>query len=148
MYFRECLVENVGPIKLLDFTLALSDNGTPQPVILVGGKGSGKSILLSYIFDVLIEFAMIAIYDVFLGHGGVTTPYFRWIFTTNQRSDTLYGIALLEFSEDGNRSSYVEKTGTLDATTYTEKLGERFQEVKSWLSDGNFKNVEPKNKAR
>lgn len=64
MYLKECLIENVGPIKLLDLSLPFKENRTPQPLVLVGVNGSGKSIFLSYIVDALTEFAKLAYTDI------------------------------------------------------------------------------------
>ena len=48
MYLKRIQLESCGPILDLDITPPF-ESGKPQPVILVGGNGSGKSILLSYI---------------------------------------------------------------------------------------------------
>ena len=48
MYLKRIHLESCGPILDLDITLPFLSS-SPKPVILVGGNGSGKSILLSYI---------------------------------------------------------------------------------------------------
>lgn len=55
MYIKRALLENVGPISLLDYEFPFNEGGKPKPVILVGGNGSGKSILLSYIVNTLLS---------------------------------------------------------------------------------------------
>ena len=54
MYTRRIQLVNYGPIATLDIELAFDDNDTPKPVVLVGGNGSGKSILLSHIVNGLV----------------------------------------------------------------------------------------------
>lgn len=132
MYLRECLIENVGPIEFFDVSLELAENGTPKPLILVGENGSGKSIVLSYIADALVEFAKIDFIDVVQGQQALSTPYFRWILGTNQRSNAPFGICLLEFVNDTARHSYVDKSGTLDPASFTAKLKGRFLGAEQW----------------
>src|SRR6478752_10592640 len=100
MYLRECLIENVGPLELVDLTLPFNTDGTPKPIVLVGQNGSGKTILLSHVVDALIEFAKAAYRDVVVGQSSLHIPYFKVLGGANQRSGTAYGIALLRFSNE------------------------------------------------
>lgn len=77
MYLRECLLENVGPLEIVDLSLPFNEEGTPKPIVLVGQNGSGKSILLSHVVDALIEFAKVAYQDILVGQGSVESPYFK-----------------------------------------------------------------------
>ena len=54
MYARRIQVANYGPITQLDIRLPFNDSGHPQPVVMVGRNGSGKSIILSHIVNALI----------------------------------------------------------------------------------------------
>ncbi|MGB2728943.1 MAG: AAA family ATPase [Halobacteriota archaeon] len=56
MYLKNLKIENIGPIKRLDYELPFFDNGNPKPVIFVGKNGCGKSTLLSYIVNCFFEF--------------------------------------------------------------------------------------------
>ena len=38
MYLKDILLENVASIDFLDVTLPFNDDGTPQPIIIVGVK--------------------------------------------------------------------------------------------------------------
>ena len=96
MYLRNCLIENVGPLEFVDLSLSLDGEGNPQPIVLVGRNGSGKSILLSHVADALVEFAKEAHEDVLVGQGGVRGPYFKVVGGTTQRTGKDFGIALLE----------------------------------------------------
>lgn len=77
MYLRECLIENVGPLEFVDLLLPFDEDGMPQPLILVGRNGSGKSILLSHVVDALIEFAKSAYQDILAGQPASRTPTSR-----------------------------------------------------------------------
>ena len=54
MYTRKIQLANYGPIEALDIGFPF-DGDNPQPVVLVGENGSGKSILLSHIVNGLIS---------------------------------------------------------------------------------------------
>ena len=54
MYTKRIRLLNYGPIEKLDIEFPFSGE-TPQPVVLVGENGSGKSILLSHIVNGLLE---------------------------------------------------------------------------------------------
>jgi energy-coupling factor transporter ATP-binding protein EcfA2 len=139
VYLRDCLIENVGPIEFVDLTLPFNENGTPKPVVLVGRNGSGKSILLSHIVDALIEFAKTAYHDILIGQGQLRTPYFKVVGSSNQRSGTDFGVALLRFSDSEIAPCYVDKSGTLDAVTYAAKMNDRFPSLTTWPVEGNHK---------
>ena len=53
MYAKRIQLSNYGPIEHLDIFFPFSDE-EPQPVLLVGGNGAGKTILLSHIVNGLI----------------------------------------------------------------------------------------------
>lgn len=54
MYAKRVQIINYGPIEQLDIELPF-DGDLPKPVVLVGGNGSGKSILLSHIVNGLVS---------------------------------------------------------------------------------------------
>lgn len=53
MYAKRIQLSNYGPIEQLDISFPFLD-ATPQPVLLVGENGSGKTILLSHIINGLM----------------------------------------------------------------------------------------------
>ncbi len=53
MYTKRVQITNYGPIDQLDIDFPF-EGDTPQPVLLVGENGSGKSILLSHIVNGLV----------------------------------------------------------------------------------------------
>ena len=50
MYLKRIQIANYGPLDHVDIPLPFAGD-TPQPVVLVGANGSGKSILLSHIVN-------------------------------------------------------------------------------------------------
>ena len=50
MYTKRVQIIDYGPISQLDIEFPF-DGDTPKPVVLVGGNGLGKSILLSHIVN-------------------------------------------------------------------------------------------------
>lgn len=141
MYLKECLIENVGPIKLLDFSLPFDEHGNPKPVVLVGQNGSGKSIFLSHVVDALMEFAKQAYQDV-VPDQGFRSSYFKLTGPTNQRTGEQFGVALLGFAEAEGKYTYADKSGILDANAYRERTGDRFgHDVTTWPLEGNHKAV-------
>lgn len=55
MYLKQLILENLGPLSTINYTMPFDDNGSPKPLILVGQNGSGKSILLSQIINALLS---------------------------------------------------------------------------------------------
>jgi hypothetical protein len=139
VYLRNCLIENVGPLEFVDLSLPLDGEGNPQPVVLVGQNGSGKTILLSHVADAFVELAKVVHEDVLVGQGGVRGPFFKVVGGTTQRTGEDFGIALLEFLDGKSAFCYVDKSGTLDPGAYREKMGERFGPVATWPVQGNHK---------
>lgn len=52
MYFKEIIIENVGPID--DLKIIFNTQEKPKPLLIVGENGTGKSILLSHLVNALI----------------------------------------------------------------------------------------------
>lgn len=141
MYLKDCRVENSGPIKYLDITLPFNEDGSPKPVVLVGENGSGKSIMLSYIVDALIELAKMVFSDIVPVQADLRTPFYRSVSENSRRTNSSYCVALLEFADEKSTYSYIEKIGELDRSSYLEPLGGRFKGVADFGDDNLFKAV-------
>ena len=59
MYAKRVQIHNYGPIDHIDIAFPF-DGDIPKPVLLVGENGSGKSILLSHIVNVLLAAQQVA----------------------------------------------------------------------------------------
>ena len=75
MYLHEIFLQNTGPISECHVKPPFDENGNPQPIVIVGPNGSGKTIFLSYIVDALTEFAKQAFTDI-VPTDGLSSPYF------------------------------------------------------------------------
>lgn len=117
MYLSKIILENQGPIKKFKIDLTTPN----QPLILVGGNGTGKTILLSYIADALYEFGKQAYTDLL---GNVSTDnYFRIVGAINRKIDEDYSIAYLKFKES-KEYEYLESTGKFNVKEFKEKYSD------------------------
>jgi predicted ATP-binding protein involved in virulence len=135
MYLRECLIENVGPISLLDISLDLNSEGNPKPLIMVGKNGTGKTIFLAYILDALAELAKKKFRDISVGQQQGFSPYLKITSGVDTRSLSGNSISLMEFSEGDNKFCYLEKVGKINSNDYVEKRRGRFETVQLWSED-------------
>lgn len=71
MYFKKIEIENAGPIDHLSIDFPTTKSGSPQPLIIVGENGTGKTILLSYLVNTLITAKQKAFDDSEVEHGRV-----------------------------------------------------------------------------
>lgn len=55
MYLTKAFLKNIGPIKSVVLTPKFDEAGRPDPIVVVGSNGSGKSILLAAIMDAMVE---------------------------------------------------------------------------------------------
>jgi len=120
MYLHEIFLQNTGPISKCHVKPPFDENGNPQPIVIVGPNGSGKTIFLSYIVDALTEFAKRAFTDI-VPTDGLSSPYFRIIGSTRVKSGQPFSLSLLHFKTTGSDSYYCEKAGTLEAPSYSSK---------------------------
>ncbi len=112
MYLSKIHLVNQGPID--EFQIEVTD--PKQPIIIVGGNGSGKSTVLSYIVDALYELGKQKYNDLL---GNISTDnYFRYSGEINRKSDAEYSFALLNFIDGTTKYPYVETTGLFDAQKY------------------------------
>lgn len=55
MYLKNIILENIGPIDLIDYSFRFKEDQSPVPLILVGKNGSGKSTFVSHIVNALVS---------------------------------------------------------------------------------------------
>jgi len=55
MYLKNISMNNVGAIDKLDIDMPINRDGYPDPIILVGRNGSGKTLVMTSILDSLIQ---------------------------------------------------------------------------------------------
>ena len=121
MYLHEIFLQNTGPISECHVKLRFDETGNPQPIVIVGPNGSGKTIFLSYIVDALTEFAKQAFTDI-VPKDGLSSPYFRIVGSTTVRSGQPFSLSLLHFKANNDNLHYCEKIGTPDMSVYSNDL--------------------------
>ncbi|RKU27131.1 hypothetical protein C6497_11920 [Candidatus Poribacteria bacterium] len=139
MYLKELYLENTGPISKCHIKPEF-DDGNPLPIVIVGPNGSGKSIFLSYVVDALTEFAKKAFDDI-VPKDGLSAPFFRTIQPTAIRSGQPFSLSLLRFKANNDNLYYCEKSGELDASSYSSLVKSVFTPVWNWPTAENHKNV-------
>jgi signal recognition particle GTPase len=78
MYLKKCFIKNMGPIKELDLNFPFQGD-RPIPIVFVGKNGTGKSIVLSHIVDVLCEMGKSVYEDVIKPTEEFKKPFFRLV---------------------------------------------------------------------
>ena len=140
MYLHEIFLQNTGPISKCHVKPHFDENGNPLPIVIVGPNGSGKTIFLSYIVDTLTEFAKKAFTDI-VSRDGLRTPYFRIIHPRAIRSGASFSLSFLHFKANNEDLHYCEKSGRLEAVSYSPSVKPIFTPVWNWPTEGNHKNV-------
>ena len=128
MYLHEIFLQNTGPISECHVKPFFDENGNPQPIVVVGPNGSGKTIFLSYIVDALTEFAKKAFTDI-VPKDGLSSPFFRIVGPTTVRSGQSFSLSLLHFKANNDNLHYCEKIGTPDMSAYSNDLKSVFSSV-------------------
>ena len=55
MYIESLHYKNIGPLSDLNIQFRKNEKGVPIPLVVVGKNGSGKSILLQWLFDIITD---------------------------------------------------------------------------------------------
>src|ERR1700721_38451 len=55
MYLTKASFNNIGPLSSVTIQPTFDPNGAPDPIVLVGANGSGKTIILAAIMDAMVE---------------------------------------------------------------------------------------------
>lgn len=113
MYLDHIFIKNSGAIEEIDLKLQFTEESTPKPTLIVGRNGTGKSNLLSYINDGLIEIAATRFADV-----APITPqgshlWHRRLGGDTRRAGTAYEFSTLKFKSENNIYQYIAKSGTI-----------------------------------
>ena len=140
MYLTELYLENTGPISKCHVKPPFDENGSPQPIVIVGPNGSGKTIFLSYVVDALTEFAKKSFRDI-VPKDGISDPFFRIVGSTTVRSGQPFSLSFLRFNTTSSDMYYCEKAGRLDPSTFSNDLKSVFAPVWNWPTEGNHKHV-------
>jgi hypothetical protein len=135
MYLKQLYVENSGPLQRVHLELPFTPEGTPTPVVLVGGNGSGKTNLLSIITDALIFGAAKCYSNVLPGMSETHKPWFRVIGTRTIRTGTPGSFTVIQFEHEGATHLFTEKGGRIPSAEARSRLPESLQPAATWGDD-------------
>lgn len=110
MYINSIDIYNIGPIDTFNNKFCFNEDNTPLPTVVIGDNGKGKTILSSYITDVLFELAKKSYTNVVNNEGA----YYRIVGKTNVRNNENFGVAIIELEDNDKKFEYVEKSGEVD----------------------------------
>ncbi len=140
MYLKNILILESGPIKDFQYDLEFEDNGNPKPTIIVGQNGSGKSNLLSFVTDALIEIAVKTFNDAAPGNNFGRHSWHRIIGGQTIRTGSQFELALLRFADHDDAYTYVSKGGNLRKADVQARLNS-FPQAANWSENGAHKDV-------
>lgn len=140
MYIRKAFFLNCGPTKNLEIEFPFNIDGAPKPVLLVGKNGSGKTNVLSFITDALIEIAAEKFQDVSPINEYSDRQYYRVLGSNTISIGAEFELSILEFYEEKNNITYLSKAGIVDQLILQEKLN-AFAENISWNTDKFIKKI-------
>lgn len=148
MYLKKAYILNSGAIEKLELKFQFNENGTPKPMLIVGKNGSGKTNLLAYITDALIEIAARHFRDVAPFTQDGSRKWYRVLGGATQRIGSAYEFALLKFIEEdqadasGKEITYICLSGKVSKN----EIEEHFPSILnilppnfSWPSERNYK---------
>ena len=128
MYLKNMHIENYGPIEKLQYTCKFDENGNPQPLILIGRNGCGKTLLLSNIIHGLIE---------------MKRKNYNTIMEVEK--DNYYRVGSMSYIKEGTLYAYVNLEYS-NGMSYTDIMTNNYQVFKNGLYNKNVhKNIEINN---
>ncbi len=116
MYIKSLSIENAGPVRRLEYQFPYTSDGKPKPVVLVGGNGSGKSIVLSHIVNSLLSAQQTVFDDTEVEKGKVYKYRSAHYITTGEH----FYFSKVEFEEE---LQTVEWQLDLKRTDFEKKYG-------------------------
>lgn len=130
MYIDSINIYNIGPIERCIIKPKFNEDGTPQPIVIIGDNGKGKTILSSYVADALIELAKShSTFNNVVEHEGA---YYKIIGQTNIKNGKNYGTAIISFNDEEKNFAYLEKAGDV-------KLGEIDKDIELLKNNSNIR---------
>jgi hypothetical protein len=139
MNLKSFYIENNGPLRMLNVDIQVRKDGTPMPLILVGGNGSGKTNFLSLVADALFEAAAVHYMDVVNGTGTAHRAWFRLLGASTISAGCAGSCAILQFQHDGATHFYKEKAGIFPAADVSQRAPDSFKLVVNWADEGSVK---------
>lgn len=139
MYLKHIMLENSGPIRLVDFDLAFTAGELPKPIVLVGANGSGKTNVLSLVADALFEAAAPHYDEVLPQIGMYRRAWFRLVGGSTTTLGAPGEFSLLRFEHEGESLIYKEKSGNVDPNEARQRVPIELQSYINWPAGTSFK---------
>ena len=138
MYLKQLVIEHNGPIRSLSLLLKFSEAGLPEPLILVGGNGGGKTSFLSTVADALFETAAVH-FDNVLQTIGSKRHWFRIVGGGSVSMGAVGNFSLLRFDDAGTTRFFREKAGIIDPDEAKKRVPKEFADQVNWSAEGSLK---------
>lgn len=103
MYLNKLELKNYGPIEELKINAKFNDDGSPNPIILMGKNGSGKTLSISHILQALLTYKNIEYSDIPEKEASQLYKIQSASYINNGKQ---YSLAYISFEKDEN--NYVE----------------------------------------
>ncbi|MGE0108365.1 MAG: AAA family ATPase [Bdellovibrionales bacterium] len=142
MYLKKLHIENIGPIRRLKMDMPFDQDGKPNPLIIVGQNGSGKTNLLSIITDALFQAGNVYYKDLLERSTQTEKPYFRVVGGNLTTLGSGGGFSILQFKDRDKTYLFKEKAGRLPKELAKELLDEDLHPAVQWEEDGSIKEFE------
>lgn len=128
MYLKNIHIENYGPIEKLQYTCKFDDKGNPQPLVIIGRNGCGKTLLLSNIIHGLIE---------------MKRKNYNTIMEVEK--DNYYRVGSMSYIKEGSLYAYINLEYS-NGMSYTDIMTNNYQAFKNGIYNKNLhKNIEINN---
>lgn len=146
MYLTNLLVLNSGPLADLEIAPEFHPDGTPKPLVLVGGNGCGKTNVLSIIADALIEVAARHFSDITPQRDG-GRAYYRLLGPSTMRLGSAFELSAAKFVHEDIVLGYRAVSGTVDQAViprlaFLPELGQGLDGQASKTATGDVNQIE------
>lgn len=112
MYLNKLELKNYGPIEELKIQARFNEDGSPNPIILMGKNGSGKTLSISHILQALLTFKNIEYSDI-----------------PEKEASQLYKIQSSSYINNGKQYSMAYTSFDKDENNYVEIMAYNSQKV-------------------
>lgn len=139
MYLKRAYIRNNGPIAKLNIELPFDADSRPNPMVLVGPNGSGKTNLLSIIADAMFEAAAAHYEDAVERSQGVLRPWFRVAGGRTISVSAAGTCTVLQFQHEEKDYFFREQAGSLTEDDFPEDLTIALGPAADWNAKGTKK---------
>ena len=137
MWISKLKLKNIGPISELNLIFPFNDKRLPKVLVLVGLNGSGKSLVLSYLADALIEFKRRFYEDLEVEKD----RYFKVSSKTYVKAGADYGFCEVLFKEGNKEFFYSEVLTLVNYEDFKRKYSSQINLKGFNINDNKFKEI-------